>query len=200
MSKDLVCALLFCATGVTGLLAQGSASATLSPKPQTEAAEPAKEKKPDAVRPEKTGTTEVYADQVFFDTGKYIGVFTGHVIVNDARFNIQADKLTLYISKGPQQGVEKAVAEGNVGIVQDRPDPDGGPPKRAVGRAETVVYNAKDGNLEMTGTPRVQNGLNTHVATSPETVMILNEAGQLTTRGPSRTEIRQETKGETVKP
>ena len=31
-----------------------------------------------------------------------------------------------------------------------------------------------------------------HIATSPDTVMILNQEGQLTTRGPSRTEIRQE--------
>ena len=43
---------------------------------------------------------------------------------------------------------------------------------RTVGRAERAVYTAKDGNVELTGTPRVQSGLNTHVATSPETVMI----------------------------
>jgi hypothetical protein len=40
-----------------------------------------------------------------------------------------------------------------------------------------------------------------HVATSPDTVMIINQNSQLTTHGPSRTEIRQqpkeETKGET---
>jgi hypothetical protein len=47
----------------------------------------------------------------------------------------------------------------------------------------------------------VQQGLNTHLATSPDTVMIINQKGELTTHGPSRTEIRQqpkdETKGET---
>jgi hypothetical protein len=31
-----------------------------------------------------------------------------------------------------------------------------------------------------------------HVATSPDTVMIINQNSQLTTHGPSRTEIRQE--------
>jgi hypothetical protein len=48
--------------------------------------------------------------------------------------------------------------------------------------------------VELSGTPRVQSGLNTHIATSPETVMLINEAGVLRTRGPSRTEIRQEPK------
>jgi hypothetical protein len=38
----------------------------------------------------------------------------------------------------------------------------------------------------------VQQGVNTHVATSLDTVMIINQNGQLTTHGPSRTEIRQE--------
>ncbi len=41
----------------------------------------------------------------------------------------------------------------------------------------------------------MQQGLDTHVATSPDTVMVLNSDGHLTTRGPSRTEIRQEKKG-----
>ena len=45
--------------------------------------------------------------------------------------------------------------------------------------------------------PRVQQGLNIHVATSPETVMVINQNGQLTTHGPSRTDIRQEPKDET---
>jgi len=36
-----------------------------------------------------------------------------------------------------------------------------------------------------------------HVATSPDTVMIINQNSQLTTHGPSRTEIRQQPKEET---
>jgi hypothetical protein len=44
----------------------------------------------------------------------------------------------------------------------------------------------------LTGSPRVQQGLDTHIATSPDTVMVLNQDGHLTTHGPSRTEIRQE--------
>src|SRR6202011_4877296 len=92
------------------------------------------------------------------------------------------------------QGLEKAIAEGNVAVVRDRPDLNGGSPTRAVGRSDQATYIATTGNVELRGTPRVQEGVNTHIATSPDTVMIVNQNGQLTTHGPSRTEIRQEPK------
>jgi lipopolysaccharide transport protein LptA len=139
-------------------------------------------------------TTEIYADEAFFDSNKSIGTFRGRVKVSDPRFNLQADKLTVFVSKGENQGLEKAIAEGNVAVVRDRPDPNGGPTSRAVGRSETAVYIAATGDVELKGTPRVQQGLNTHIGTSPETVMVINQSGQLTTRGPSRTDIRQEPK------
>lgn len=160
--------------------------------------------------------TEIYADEALFDSANHIGTFTGHVIVNDPRFNVQSDKLTIYLSKPaagedadekpagksalamPRQGLEKAVAEGNVGVVRERPDEKGGPPVRSVGRAEMAIYTMGTGDVELRGTPRVQSGANTHVAMSPDTVMILENGGQLITKGPSRTEIRQQPKaGET---
>ena len=141
--------------------------------------------------------TEIYADKVVFDSTKSSGVFSGHVVVIDPRFKIQGDKLTvLMASKEQNGGLDKAVVEGNVGVVRDRPDPAGGPPSRMVGRSDKAVYTAKNGNFELSGNPRVQQGLNTHVATSPETVMVLNDKGELQTTGPSRTEIRQPPKSE----
>src|SRR5437660_12102148 len=110
---------------------------------------------------------------------------------------MKSDKLTVFISKGENQGLEKAIAEGNVGVVRDRPDPNGGPPTHAVGRSDTATYTASNGDVELKGTPRVQQGENTHIATSPDTVMVINQNGQLTTHGPSRTDIRQEPKDET---
>jgi lipopolysaccharide transport protein LptA len=144
-------------------------------------------------------TTEIYADEAFFDSTKNIGIFSGRVKVTDPRFNLQSDKLTVFITKGENQGLEKAIAEGNVGLVRDRPDPNGGPPTRAVGRADKATYTATTGDVELRGTPRVQEGPNMHVATSPDTVMIINQNSQLTTHGPSRTEIRQETKEDQAK-
>jgi lipopolysaccharide transport protein LptA len=142
-------------------------------------------------------TTEIYADEAFFDSTKNMGTFSGRVKVTDPRFNLQSDKLTVFITKGENQGLERAIAEGNVGLVRDRPDPSGGPPTRAVGRADKATYTASTGDVELRGTPRVQEGPNMHVATSPDTVMIINQNSQLTTHGPSRTEIRQEAKDET---
>lgn len=139
-------------------------------------------------------TTEIFADEAFFDSNKSMGIFSGHVKVVDPRFNLQSDKLTVFIAKGENQGLEKAIAEGNVGVVRDRPDPNGGPPTRAVGRSDIATYVASSGDVELKGTPRVQQGENTHIATSPDTVMIINQSGQLTTHGPSRTDIRQQPK------
>jgi lipopolysaccharide transport protein LptA len=144
-------------------------------------------------------TTEIYSDEAFFDSNKSIGIFTGHVKVTDPRFNLQSAKLTVFISKGENQGLEKAIAEGEVGVIRDKPDPNGGPPTRAVGRSDMATYIAATGDVELKGTPRVQQGENTHIATSPDTVMLINQQGQLTTHGPSRTEIRQQPKDDETK-
>lgn len=202
-------AAILCFALIAGIArGQGSAPATLSRTPSKPAASPStvqaptrspSEKAPDPKPKDATTATasapivtEIYADQTVFDSAKSIGIFTGHVVVTDPRFNIQGDKLTIFISKGQNEGFERAIVEGNVGVVRDRPSTSGGPPDRMVGRSDKAVYTAKDGRFELTGNPRVQQGLNTHVATSPDTVMILNETGQLETHGPSRTEIRQD--------
>jgi lipopolysaccharide transport protein LptA len=178
----------------------GSPSAT----PKNLKATPAKTVTP-APKPGESPTppaqeivTEIYADKAVFDSTKSIGVFTGHIVVIDPRFQIQGDKLTIYLNNKQDGGLDKAVVEGNVGVVRDRPDPAGGPPSRMLGRSDKAVYMAKTGNFELSGNPRVQQGLNTHVATSPETVMVLNDKGELQTTGPSRTEIRQPPKSETT--
>lgn len=215
MKRLAVYALLLFGFSAADLLAQNlTAAALASPaRPQKKPAE----KDPLKVAvggsaglpPGQAITTEIYADEAFFDSANHIGIFTGRVIVNDPRFNLQADKLTVYLNKEaqepaakaepgakqePQQALNKAVAEGNVGLVRDRPGEDGGPPVRSIGRSDMAIYTASDGNMELRGTPRVQSGLNMHVATSPGTVMVINQSGQLVTKGPSRTEIRQEPK------
>src|SRR5689334_10662754 len=139
--------------------------ATKTPKPtksaKTKPKAKAKEKaSPAAKNPfanESKGpiTTEIYADEASFDSGKNMGIFTGNVKVFDPRFNLQSDKLTVYLHKGENQGLEKAIAEGNVGVVRDKPDPNGGAPSHAVGRSEHAVYMADDGSVELTGMPKV---------------------------------------------
>jgi lipopolysaccharide transport protein LptA len=192
--------------GVSALLQGQSAvspaqSANPGAKPQAEMRvkekkEPSKLFGGGASRANEPTTTEIYADEAFFDSNQNMGIFTGHVKVTDPRFNLQSQKLTVFISKGENQGLQKAIAEGDVAMVRDRPDPNGGPPTRSVGRSDKATYVAATGDVELTGTPRVQEGVNTHIATSPDTVMMVNQNGQLTTHGPSRTEIRQQPKDE----
>ena len=152
-----------------------------------------------AGEPSGPTTTQIYSDEAFFDSTKNMGIFTGRVKVLDPRFNLQSDKLTVFITKGENQSLEKAVAEGNVGLVRDRPAANGGPPTRAVGRCDKAIYTAATGDVELTGTPRVQEGPNLHVATSPDTVMVISQNSQLRTHGPSRTEIVQQPKEEPTK-
>jgi len=200
---------IVCAAGGR-LSAQIAATPAASPAPAKKAEKAAKAKPKDKEKEDKSPvsklfgpsggglqsnesmTTEIYADEAFFDSTKNMGIFSGRVKVVDPRFNLQSDKLTVFITKGQNQGLEKAIAEGHVGLVRDRPDPNGGAPTRAVGRADKATYTAATGDVELRGTPRVQEGPNMHVATSPDTVMVINQNSQLTTHGPSRTEIRQQ--------
>ena len=192
-----------------------TASASASPLPKAEKPAKAKAKNKDKKKedkspgtnlfgaggPESTGpvTTQIFSDEAFFDSAKNIGIFSGRVKVVDPRFNLQSDKLTVSITKGENQSLEKAVAEGNVGLVRDRPGASGGPATRAVGRCDKATYTATTGDVELVGTPRVQEGPNLHVATSPDTVMIISQNSQLRTHGPSRTEIVQQPKEEEKK-
>ena len=202
---------LACAFG-TRLPAEIAAAPTGSPEQANKAAKPKdkKAKNKDKKKEDKSSgtnlfasgaagqqsdqptTTEIYSDEAFFDSTKNMGIFSGRVKVVDPRFNLQSDKLTVFITKGQNQSLEKAIAEGNVGLVRDRPDPNGGHPTRAVGRADKATYTANNGDVELVGTPRVQEGPNLHVATSPDTVMIVSQNSQLRTHGPSRTEIVQQ--------
>jgi lipopolysaccharide transport protein LptA len=191
---------------------QIAAASAGSPPPAKKAEKPAKEKAKDkdkkkedtspgtnlfgssaaGLQSNEPTTTEIYSDEAFFDSTKNMGIFSGRVKVIDPRFNLQSDKLTVFITKGQNQSLEKAIAEGNVGLVRDRPDPSGGPPTRAVGRADKATYTAATGDVELAGTPRVQEGPNMHVATSSDTVMVISQNSQLRTHGPSRTEIVQQ--------
>ncbi len=112
MKRLAVYALLFFGFSAVDLPAQNLTAASLaSPaKPQKKPAEKDPLKAAvggNALAPGQAITTEIYADEAFFDSANHIGIFTGHVIVNDPRFNLQADKLTVYLNKNTQEPSEK---------------------------------------------------------------------------------------------
>ena len=214
--KRLAVLVLFILWGIAARsLWQIAAAPAASPSP-TKAEKPAKAKNKDKKKDKSSGTnlfgpgaagqqsnepttTEIYSDEAFFDSTKNMGIFSGRVKVVDPRFNLQSDKLTVFITKGQNQSLEKAIAEGNVGLIRDRPTANGGPPTRAVGRCDKATYTAATGDVELMGTPRVQEGPNLHVATSPDTIMVIGQNSELRTHGPSRTEIVQQPKQEQTK-
>ena len=100
-------------------------------------------------------------------------------------------------------GLQRAIAEGNpdypVVIVQDKPGVNGAAPEHDVGIALKADYNADTGDVVLTGWPRVSQGINTQIATSAETVMIMNKDGQtMRTIGPSRTVIQEQDQPKTT--
>src|ERR1700751_4080281 len=203
MKKLAVPVFIACTIGAC-LPGQIAAAPAASPAPVKKAEKPAKKKEDKSPMTNLFGsstaglqsnapvTTQIYADEAYFDSTKNMGIFSGRVKVIDPRFNLQSDKLTVFITKGQNQSLEKAIAEGNVGLIRDRPDPNGGSPTRAVGRSDKAIYTATTGDVELMGTPRVQEGPNLHGATSPDTVMVVSQNSQLRTHGPSRTEIVQQ--------
>jgi hypothetical protein len=83
-------------------------------------------------------------------------------------------------------------------IVQDKPAANGGQPEHDVGIALKADYNADTGDVVLTGWPRVSQGINTQIATSPDTVMTMNRDGHtMKTHGPSRTVIQEQNQPKT---
>src|SRR4029077_15312708 len=203
MKKLAVLGFIACTVGAC-LHGQIAAAPAGSPAPVKKAEKPAKKKDDKSPATNLFGssaaglqsnepvTTQIYADEAFFDSTKNMGIFSGRVKVIDPRFSLQSDKLTVFITKGENQSLEKAVAEGNVGLIRRGPSANGRPPTRSVGRSDKATYTASTGDVELVGTPRVQEGQNMHVATSPDQVMIISQNSQLRTPGPSRTEIVQQ--------
>lgn len=134
----------------------------------------------------KGSLTEITAQkEATFDEKDNRAIFFGDVRVKDPAFLLSSDKLTVYLTKD-RSGIERAVAEGNVVIVQQTKNTS---EKAAVGRARTAEYVPATGRAVLSGLPEIQQGINRHIATSPETRMILNRSGRSTTEGPSKTVI-----------
>lgn len=205
-------------------------TAAASPAPLLAAATPAPEPQPSPPPGEQLegAETEIVATQgADFDARARVASFNGAVHVADPRFELWCDRLTVFLNKAPEKdgkadapptpapasgggsgaekpgdtgGIDRAVAEGHVVILQRRAmDKDGRPlpesrggnaPKTSTGRAERAEFKTKTGEMTLTGSPRVQQDTNEHVG-APGTTMVLGRDSTLRTYGASRTVIRQ---------
>lgn len=170
---------------------------------------------------QKKGPTEITSTkEATFDNKTRQAVFTGNVHVKDPEFTISCEKLTAFLhdaaaakpaspapkatpaaspakpsgnAGGTAGGLDRAVAEGKVTIIQDKPGENGGPPKRYIGKSERADYDAATGDVKLTGWPQIQQGINTQISTEASTVMILNRDGRMKTQGGSKTVIQEQT-------
>lgn len=133
----------------------------------------------------KGSKTEISAErEATFNEKENRADFVGGVRVKDAAFLLSADRLTVFLNKG-RSGIDRAVAEGNVVIVQQTT----GGEKGAVGRSRRAEYVPSTGVVTLSGWPEIQQGINRHIAANESTRMVLNRDGRATTEGASRTVI-----------
>jgi len=134
----------------------------------------------------KGSKTEITAEkEATFSDKDNRAVFVGSVRIKDPAFLLNCDRLTVFLNKD-RSGIDRAVAEGNVVIVQQTESRD---QEAAVGRAERAEYVPSTGTVTLIGRPEIQQGINRHLAANDSTRMILNRDGRATTEGPSRTVI-----------
>jgi lipopolysaccharide export system protein LptA len=100
---------------------------------------------------------------------------------------------------GPTSGLERAVAEGHVVIVQERTDEKTGEVTRYTGRSAKAEYVAASGEMTLSGWPQIQQGFNNQVATEEGTIMVMDRDGHLHTKGPSMTVIKSDSKTDPLK-
>jgi lipopolysaccharide transport protein LptA len=133
----------------------------------------------------KGSKTEISAErEATFNEKENRATFVGGVRVKDPSFLLSADRLTVFLNRN-RSGIERAVAEGNVVIVQQTEAGE----KGAVGRARRAEYVPTTGVVTLIGWPEIQQGINRHIAANESTRMILNRDGRATTEGASRTVI-----------
>ncbi len=179
MNRRFLTILLCCAAAATAVAQNGDAS---SGKKKSDPAGLGILQKD---RP-KGAKTEITAQQeATFDNNESVATFIGKVVVKDPQFNLFCDKLTVYLNKD-RKGIETAVAEGSVVIVQENTN-DKGEPIKSVGRAGKAVFEPATGDVTLSISPSIQQGINNHVAANEKTVMVLNREGRMRTEGPSRT-------------
>ena len=159
-----------------------------------------------------TETVITATEHLFLDSKGYEATFLGDVKVLDSRFALNCKKLTAFLKRPAAKpgsesgtasekksaqaedsqaggGIEKAVAEGDVVIVQDKVN-DKGVVDRSVGRGAKAVYDAGTGNITLTGWPQVEQKVNAVVATEEGTVIVLNSKGKMEVIGHSKTVLR----------
>ena len=165
---------------------------------------------PGAEKPVKRpkGPTEITAHDALFDSRDYLATFNNEVRVTDPEFGLSCDRLTVNMKKPAPQGtakpaeknaaksgakgdansgIERAVAEGNVIITQDKKEA-GREPEQYEGRGRRAVFDNKNGTLTLTGRPRMAQSvkgvvLKEIITLEDGAVITLHRSGKIEVKG-----------------
>ena len=149
----------------------------------------------------QTVTTISSKKGAYLDSKAYMATFNGSVSVVDARFSLTCDKLTAFFvrpsvesagevkGESGRSGLDKAEAEGDVIIIQDKVG-DKGEVERSLARAQKAVYDSQTGNITLSGWPQVEQKQNVTMAAEESTVIVLNRKGKLEVLGHSKSILR----------
>lgn len=181
---------MVCGAAFTAVAQQHAAS----PSPTTPAAKSGKSEAAglgfsQKNRPKDARTEITCKKEATFDNESGVATFIESVYVKDPQFNLYCDKLTVFMNK-ERKGIDHAEAEGHVVIVQDNTDDKTKQPVKSIGRSGKAVFEPATGDATLTISPQLQQGVNNHISTDPNTIMILNRDGHLKTIGGSRTVIQ----------
>lgn len=151
------------------------------------------------------GPTEITAREATFDNRIHVATFTTEVLVRDPEFGLSCERLMVNLKKPADQssekrdqkpktpgesssGIEKAVAEGNVIITQEKPDPSTGKLQRYTGKAKRAVFDNTTGTLTLYGWPQISQTLGGNLSKQilsleEKCVITLNRAGRIDVNG-----------------
>lgn len=138
-------------------------------------------------RPPNAETVITAMDESTFDNRSGVAEFTGSVTVKDPQFTLTCDRLKAFLNQD-RKGLERVEATGNVVIRQENKDAKG-KDVVSVAKSGKAVFHPATGDVDLTEWPKVEQGINAHIATDSGTKMILNRAGKINTTGSSRTMI-----------
>ena len=156
------------------------------------------------------GPTEITAHDALFDSHDSLATFNNEVRVTDPEFGLSCDRLTVNMKKPAPQGtakpveknvanggkpgakgdansgIDRAVAEGNVIITQDKKEP-GRDPEQYEGRGKRAVFENRTGTLTLTGRPRIAQSVNGVVL---KEIITLEESGIITLHRSGKIEVK----------
>jgi len=163
------------------------------------------------------GPTEITAHEAVFDNKEHQATFTNEVLVHDPEFGLVCDRLTVILKQpapagaakpaekpdakaeangDANSGIDRAVAEGNVTITQDKKEV-GHQPEHYEGKGKRAVFDNKIGTLTLTGRPRIAQSVNGFVTREIITleesgVIIMNRAGKIEVHGLHRSTLHDD--------